>query len=32
VRTRNLARLWLILGVALLVGMLLAGVAMAKRV
>ena len=31
-RTRNLARLWLILGVALLVGVLLAGVAMAKRV
>jgi hypothetical protein len=31
VRTRNLARLWLILGVALLVGVLLAGVAMAKR-
>jgi hypothetical protein len=32
VRTRNLARLWLILGVAVLVGVLLAGVAMAKRV
>jgi hypothetical protein len=32
VRTRNLTRLWLILGVALLVGVLLAGVAMAKRV
>jgi hypothetical protein len=31
VRTRNLARLWLILGAALLVGVLLAGVAMAKR-
>ena len=30
-RTRNLARLWLILGVALLVGVLLAGVAMAKK-
>ena len=30
-RRRNLARLWLILGAALLVGVLLAGVAMAKR-
>jgi hypothetical protein len=31
-RRRNLARLWLIFGAALLVGVLLAGVAMAKRV
>ena len=30
-RRRNFARLWLILGVALLVGVLLAGVAIAKR-
>jgi hypothetical protein len=32
VRRRNLARLWLILGAALLVGVLLAGVAMAKKI